>query len=195
MQRRLFTVISALVIMVNIVLSPLAGATATVSDHAWQGAPKATGNDCIDEEQGTRPDCRTVMATHVAGGWVYAGGSIDGVRSGNGSIKYTQFRNLFRYNPVTGAVDTSFAPHFYTDSSTTTTPNYSVVPSGMVRKIVSGPGNSIFVAGDFRQVKSSSTGKIYTQRGLAKINTTNGDVDRTFKPNIGCITIDRKSVV
>ena len=164
-----------------------ASALSTVSDHAWQSAPTIPGNNCIDNNTNGFPnDCRTVMANLVKGTWVYNGGSIDTVLSGNGAATYTQFRNLFRYSPVTGVVNGSFAPRFYTNVGTSTTPDYSVVPAGIIRKIVSGPGNSIYVAGDFRQVSSSGSSTIINQNGLAKVNTTTGEIDPLFKPNLDC---------
>lgn len=58
------------------------------------------------------------MTNLVKGTWVHNGGSIDTVLSGNGAATYTQFGELFRYSPVTGVVNGSFAPRFYTNIGT-----------------------------------------------------------------------------
>lgn len=163
-----------------------AASAVVVSDKAWVKTPSVTGGSCINvktDSEEIPAGCRQVHATLYKDGWVYAAGAIDTVKdfSGSSAVTKTGFMNMFRYNPVTGAVDSSFKPQFYTD-----TLDFTKLELGLVRSIANGPGDSIYIAGDFVYARDSQTATPINAKGLIKLNTSTATFDTTFRPNVGC---------
>src|SRR5829696_7425329 len=98
-----------------------------------------------------------VHALEQAGGTVYAGGDFRTVTNSSRTTTY-QRNNLMAFSATTGAMN-----------------NLSPVLNGTVWAIeVSGP--SLFVGGDFTTVNGVA------RRGLVKLDSTTGQVDKTIQP-------------
>lgn len=182
---RLFAQATTTLCVVAVLFSHSVSAT-VVSDKAWDKTPSVTGVSCINEKNDNEEipvGCRQVHATLYKDGWVYAAGAIDTIKDFSGSKIVTKkgFMNMFRYNPVTGAVDDSFKPQFYTD-----TVDFTKLELGLIRSIANGPGDSIYIAGDFVYARDNQTATPINAKGLVKLNTATARFDTTFRPNVGC---------
>jgi len=144
-----------------------------VSDHASDLMPAIPGDACY---QGQTGSCRLVGAIAEIGGWVYVGGIIDKVIDRSKGVTISGFHNLFRFNPATGAVDTSFKPQFYRSSQTDYTDS---IVSGLA-----GNSSTLYVAGAFTQFAPGPGAAGTSRKGVAAITTSGGSLVSGFNAHV-----------
>ena len=171
--------ISALVLSISIVGSVFAAVTVPVTDTAGM-TPAVVGSACIVEGSAT---CRTVDALASAGNatvgyTIYGGGIVDTITDrAVGNADVTGYANLFRFNGATGALDRNFKPQFVRSGGT--------LESSKVTAILIDPDtNSMYVGGNFLQVKNNPTATAVNRYAVAKFDLTTGLMDTAFDARI-----------
>ena len=161
-MKRVGGLLAAAVAVIGLAWPAAAGAGTSiplVSDHASDLMPAIPGTDCLKGSTG----CRRVDVIAQIGGWMYVGGIIDKVIDRSTGTTISGFHNLFRFNPATGAVDTSFKPQFYKSSQTDYTDS---AVSGLA-----GNSTTVYVAGAFTQFASGPGAAGTSRKGVAAITT------------------------
>jgi hypothetical protein len=161
-MKRVGGLLAAAVAVIGLAWPAAAGAGTSiplVSDHASDLMPAIPGTDCLKGQTG----CRRVDVIAQIGGWMYVGGIIDKVIDRSTGTTISGFHNLFRFNPATGAVDTSFKPQFYKSSQTDYTDS---AVSGLA-----GNSTTVYVAGAFTQFASGPGAAGTSRKGVAAITT------------------------
>lgn len=161
-MKRVGGLLAAAVAVIGLAWPAAAGAGTSiplVSDHASDLMPAIPGTDCLKGSTG----CRRVDVIAQIGGWMYVGGIIDKVTDRSTGTTISGFHNLFRFNPATGAVDTSFKPQFYKSSQTDYTDSEV---SGLA-----GNSTTVYVAGAFTQFASGPGAAGTSRKGVAAITT------------------------
>jgi hypothetical protein len=161
-MKRVGALLAAAVAVIGLAWPAAAGAGSSiplVSDHASDLMPAIPGTDCLKGSTG----CRRVDVIAQIGGWMYVGGIIDKVIDRSTGTTISGFHNLFRFNPATGAVDTSFKPQFYKSSQT----DYTDSAVGGL----AGNSTTVYVAGAFTQFASGPGAAGTSRKGVAAITT------------------------
>ena len=132
--------------------------------------PAIPGTDCLKGSTG----CRRVAVIAQIGSWMYVGGVIDKVIDRSTGTTISGFHNLFRFNPATGAVDTSFKPQFYKSSQTDYTDS---AVSGLA-----GNSSTVYVAGAFTQFAPGPGG----QAPAARVSRPSPPAARSPRSTLTC---------
>jgi hypothetical protein len=139
--------------------------------------PAIPGAECY---KGVTGACRRVNVIAQVGSYVYVGGAIDSVidRSGPTPVTITGFHGLFRFNPLTGAVDQTFQPQFYKSSQTDYTDSLVTGLTG------NSTGTVLYVAGTFINYAPSPGAAAVVRKGVAAINTSDGSLVTTWNAHV-----------
>lgn len=160
-----------------LVVPAQAASTSPVPDVASGSVPQVLGQQCYPTA-GPAASCRQVLKILLVGDWAYVAGQIDKVRDPNTGVTTSGFSNLFRFSVKTHRLDTTFKPQFFKTAGQ--------VADGPVNGMAaSANGQSLYVGGGFKSVRSTPGGTAYPRPGLAEISTATGAIDPSFNAKVG----------